>query len=64
VWTRVCIDLDAGGNVAGCSYELHDVDGPVTIWVGTVAPFDTPHEALDSALANHDRWQGTQAALF
>lgn len=64
MFTRLCVDIDAAGNVAGCSYELMDTDGPASIWVGAPGPFDTVHEALDMVLEAHQAQHGVQPSLF
>lgn len=64
MWTRLCVDVDDLGNTRGCSVEVHDSDGPTTIWTTSVGPFDDPAEALRLAL----RWLaenvGVQEQLF
>lgn len=64
VWSRVCVDLDDRGNVRGCSVELHDTDGPTTVWTTAVGPFDDAQAALESALQWLGANLGTQTSLF
>lgn len=64
MFTRVCVDLDRAGNVCGASYETMDADGPTAIWTTSVAPFDTPTEAFESALDELRSHMGVQHSLF
>lgn len=50
-WRRLCVDLDAAGNVVGASVERHSDTDVVEVTTWTPAPFDTPQEAFAAALA-------------
>lgn len=65
MFTRLCIDLDRAGNVAGTSYEVH-ADGTTTtiVVLPPPGPFDTPAEALESALSRFRQDVGEQASIF
>jgi len=64
MWTRLCVDVDARGNVRGCSVEVHDSTGVHSVWTSSVGPFDDPVAALESALLWRRQFIGEQAALF
>lgn len=64
MWSRLCVDVDDRGNVRGCSVEVHDLDGPTTIWTTSVGPFDDEHAALQTALDYLRSHIGTQTTLF
>jgi hypothetical protein len=64
VFTRLCVDLDKAGNVAGSSYELHDEDGIASFGTALVEPFETPEEAFADLLATHRHQIGSHQSLF
>lgn len=64
MWSRLCVDVDHRGNVRGASVELHDVDGPTTIWSTAVGPFDDVDHAMQLAAAWLSEHVGAQASLF
>lgn len=64
MFVRVCVDLDEAGNVIGASYEALDTEGTTALWTTTVAPFDTPAEAFESALEEARSHIGWQRLLF
>lgn len=64
MWTRLCVDVDHRGNVRGASVEVHDSDGPTTIWTTSTGPFDDPASALRQALRWVDENVGIQPSLF
>ena len=64
MWARLCVDVDHRGNVRGCSLEVHDEDGPTTVWTTAVGPFDSPQAALDLALQELTGRFGTAMTLF
>lgn len=47
LWSRICVDLTAAGNVLGLSREWHDADGPVRTTVVAPEPFESPAEAFE-----------------
>lgn len=52
-WYRIGIDVDAGGNPIGASYEVHLDDVTTKIHVLTPpAPFDTVEETFDRCWAD------------
>jgi hypothetical protein len=65
MWTRLCVDIDAAGNVCGASWELHDADG-VTREFGTApfGPFDTPSDVLATLAEAHLVLHGRHDTLF
>lgn len=65
MWTRLCVDVDAAGNVAGASWELHDVDGALeSFGTAPFGPFDTPAEVFASLADAHLGQVGHQHTLF
>lgn len=64
MWSRLCVDVDNRGNVRGCSVEMHDTDGPTTVWTTAIGPFDDAHAALETALLWQRQHLGAQATLF
>jgi len=64
MFSRLCVDLDDRGNVRGVSIEMHDSQGPTTLWTTAVGPFDDVHAALEIALQRHADLVGEQGALF
>lgn len=61
---RVSVTIADNGNVEQCGYEVFDTDGWQTLWTTTYAPFDTPTECFESALADARGYVGEQASLF
>jgi len=64
MFSRLCVDVDDRGNVRGISIEMHDSQGPTTLWTTAVGPFDDVHQALDTALLRHRELVGEQRTLF
>lgn len=50
IWRRLCVDIDRAGNPIGWSVEHHQGEEAVRITCGTPEPFDSVHEALETAL--------------
>lgn len=65
MWTRLCVDLDAAGNVAGASWELHDVDGALeSFGTAPFGPFDTAAEVFQQLMDAHLHEHGHRITLF
>jgi len=65
MWTRLCVDVDAAGNVAGASWELHDAAGDMeSMATAAFGPFDTPAEVFQSLLDAHLGQFGHHLTLF
>lgn len=64
-FTRLCVDLNASGNVAGTSWERHTDAGRLSYGTGpAVEPFADPYDALSVLLAWAQAEFGIQATLF
>lgn len=66
MFVRVCVDIDAAGNVAGASLERHNNDGFTRgiIALEPPGPFETPLEAFERARAAALEAWGEQQSLL